>query len=248
MTRTTIAAIAASLALAVSACGSSSSSDDSGTDAATAAPAAKVDPRDFSAKIDNPYYPLRPGMRLRYEGAEGSRAAIEVVTITHQVKRIVGVPCVVLRDRLIIGGHVVEDTRDWYTQHRDGSVWYFGEDTRALDGHGRVKSRGGSWQAGIDGARPGVFMPAHPRVGQAFQQEYYKGHAEDRFRITSVNASIRVPFGRFRGTAVRTEEYSRLEPGAVTAKYYARGIGKVEEADIEGEDHERLRLVSVERP
>jgi hypothetical protein len=233
-------------ALAIGGCGSSSSSPgDAGSGAKAAG---TIDPKNFTSRVDNPYYPLAPGTTLRYRGAEGDRSATEVLTVTHQVKRILGAPCVVLRDRLVVGGRVVEDTRDWYTQDRAGNVWYFGEDTRTLDEHGHVKSRGGSWEAGVNGAKPGLFMPAHPRVGRVFQQEYYKGHAEDRFRITSVKASVRVAYGSFEKTALRTEEFSRLEPGAVAAKYYALGIGKVEEADIEGEDHERLELVSVERP
>lgn len=248
MLRHIAAAGAAIAALVAAGCGSGSSSGASGKAALSQAQGAgKVAPRNFTSKVDNQFYPLQPGTTLRYRGGEGTRPATEVVTITGSTKRILGVSCVVLRDRLVVGGRVVEDTRDWFAQDGKGNVWYFGEDTRALDEHGIVKSRGGSWEAGVDGAKPGLFMPAHPRVGQAFQQEYYKGHAEDRFRITDLAASVSVPFRRFSRTALRTEEFSRLEPGAVTAKYYARGIGKVVEADIEGEDHEKLELVSVTR-
>ena len=229
------------LALLAAGCGSGSSS--------TTATAPKIDPADFTAEVDNPYYPLIPGTVLRYEGREGPRKAKEVITVTHQVKRIQGVPCVVLHDRLTVDGRVVEDTYDWYTQDKRGTVWYFGEDTRTLGTNGEVKSRAGSWEAGVDGAKPGIFMPAHPRVGRTYQQEFYAGHAEDKFRITSLTATVTVPYGSAKGDAMRTVEFTRLEPGALAAKFYGKGVGKLLEADIAGEeDRERLELVSVKRP
>ena len=69
-------------------------------------------------------------------------------------------------------------------------------------------------------------MPARPRVGQAFRQEYYKGHAEDHFRIASLTAQVSVPYVSSR-RAMRTSEWSPLEPGVLEHKYYVRGVGLV---------------------
>ena len=99
-----------------------------------------------------------------------------------------------LDDRLYVRGRLAERTSDWYTQDAKGNVWYYGEATAELDAQGNVTSTEGSWQAGVDGARPGIFMPAHPKVGQSFRQEYYKGHAEDRFRVLSVHTTVNVPY------------------------------------------------------
>jgi hypothetical protein len=210
-----------------------------------AVPASGAD-QGFTARVTNPFYPLLPGMRWEYRGAKDARSLRDVVVVTHRVKRIGGVRCAVVIDRAYIGGRLAESTVDWFAQDGDGTVWYFGEATRELDGRGRVTSTEGSWRAGVDGARQGVFMPAHPRVGQSFAQEHYPGHAEDRFKLVSRTATIAVPFGTFAGSALLTEEWTPLEPGVRDAKWYVKGIGQVKEATLKGGD-ERAELVSFRR-
>jgi hypothetical protein len=151
----------------------------------------------------------------------------------------------VVHDNAYSRGKLSESTVDWYTQDHDGNVWYFGEDTKELDRKGRVTSREGTWRAGSRGARPGIFMPAHPSVGDSFRQEYYKGHAEDHFKVLDRSASIKVPYGSFH-TSLLTQEWTPLEPGAIDHKYYARGIGTVKEVTVKG-GKEVASLVSVER-
>jgi hypothetical protein len=214
--------------------------------AASAQPttAGGIDPGRFSARVTNPWFPLRPGTTFRYRGMKEGKRLLDVFAVSNRVKRIMGVPCVVVRDRLYLDGRLEESTYDWYTQDRTGSVWYFGEATRELDRHGRTISTEGSWQAGRDGAQPGIFMPAHPRVGQSFRQEFYKGHAEDRFRVLTLNGAVKVPYGSFRGGALVTKEWTPLEPNVVDHKYYVRGVGEVKETSVSG-PRELGELVSV---
>lgn len=153
-----------------------------------------------------------------------------------------------VRDRLYLDGSLAEDTTDWYSQDREGNVCYFGEATATFDARGRVESREGSFQAGVHGARPGIYMSGRPRVGQSLQQEYYKGHAEDRFTVASLRASVKVPFVSARRTALRTTERTPLEPKVLDAKYYVRGIGTVKELQVKGPGpREHLELVSFRR-
>jgi hypothetical protein len=197
----------------------------------------------FSAHVTNALFPMRPGTTWVYRGIEGGTPARDVVHATHRTVRIDGASCVVVHDRLVKHGRVVERTSDFYTQDETGTVWYFGENTAELDRHGHVVSREGTWRAGVRGARPGVIMPAHPRVGQFFHQEDFAGHAEDRFRVVAV-----VPGARS-GQApqlVRTREWTPLEPGVIDQKVYARGIGSVHEETVKGGE-ERLELVSMRR-
>jgi hypothetical protein len=105
-----------------------------------------------------------------------------------------------------------------------------------------VTSREGSWQAGVHGARAGIVMPARPRVGQSFRQEYLAGHAEDHFLVLSVAASVHVPYTSSR-RALLTKEWTPLEPGVIDHKVYLRGIGMVKEETVKGGD-ERGELVS----
>ena len=207
--------------------------------------AASVDPANFVRTVDNPWFPLRPGSVLRYEGEEDGVPESDVVEVTNRTKDILGVHATVVRDRVLKRGRVVESTYDWYAQDRAGNVWYFGEDTAELGRSGKVTSRAGSWQAGVHGAKPGIFMPANPRVGQSFRQEYLKGQAEDHFRVARLDTSVKVPFVSS-AHALRTTEWSPLEPKVLDAKYYVRGIGTVREQSLRGGD-ERLELVSFKR-
>ena len=202
-------------------------------------------PSSFTARVDNPWFPLRPGTVYVYRGVKDGAPAREVVTVTRRTKRIGGVPCVVVEDRLYLRGRLRERTTDWYSQDRRGNVWYLGETTAELDARGRVTSREGTWQAGRDGARAGIYMPAHPRVGVLGRQEYYKGHAEDHFRVLSLHASVRSPYTSSRN-ALLTREWTPLEPGVVDHKLYVRGIGIVVERAVKGGD-EHLELVSLRR-
>jgi hypothetical protein len=200
-------------------------------------------PSSFSAHVDNPWYPLLPGTRWVYVGVKDGRPSRDVVTVTHRRKTIAGVPCVVVEDRLYLRGRLGERTTDWYSQDRQGNVWYFGESTAELDAGGRVTSTDGTWTAGVDGARPGIYMPASPRVGQSGRQELYAGHAEDRFEVIGLFASVE---GSRTPTVLLTQEWTPLEPGVLDHKMYAHGIGVVLEQTEKGGD-ERNELVSVSR-
>ena len=213
--------------------------------AMAAAPASGAD-RGFTARVTNPYYPLLPGMRWEYRGVKDGRPLRDVVLVAERIERIGGVPCAVVLDRGYVDGRLAESTIDWFAQDGGGTVWYVGEATEELDRRGRVTSTEGSWRAGTNGARQGVFMPARPHVGQSFAQEHYPGHAEDHFKVVSRTATIAVPFGTFRDRALMSEEWTPLEPGVRDAKWYVKGIGQVKEATLKGGD-ERAELVSFRR-
>jgi len=213
---------------------------------ALAAPAGAVKrpPADhFTARVDNQWFPLLPGMRWVYRGSEDGARLRDVVRVLRHVELVDGVPCATVRDLVFRDGRLAESTIDWYTQDRRGRVWYFGEATKELDRHGRVKTREGSWRTGRDGARPGIFMPAHPRRGQAFEQEHYRGQAEDHFKVLTRHASVRVRYASFHHNALATREWTPLEPGVRDGKWYVHGIGQVAEATLRG-GTERLGLVS----
>jgi hypothetical protein len=194
-------------------------------------------------RVDNPWFPLRPGNTLVYRGTEDGSHLRDVFFTTYKTKQIEGVTCRAVHDRVFQNGILREVTTDWYAQTTRGTVWYFGERTALLDRHGNVVSREGSFQSGRGGAEAGIFMPAHPMAGQSFKQEDYPGHAEDRFTIRDLNAHISVPV-LASGHAMLTAETTPLEPGVLDHKYYVRDIGTVREVTVKG-GSESLRLVSV---
>jgi hypothetical protein len=199
----------------------------------------------FVAHVDNPYFPLPAGAVWRYVGSKDGKRSLDVMKVTARRKTIEGVKATVVSDRLYLNGRLEERTSDWYAQDTDGNVWYLGEDTAELDARGRVKTTEGSWQWGVNGAQPGIIMPAHPRAGQSGLQEFYKGNAEDHFRVLTTRARVRTPFVSST-RALRIKEWTPLEPGVVSVKYYLRGIGQVIEQDVKG-GTEVGRLVSFRR-
>jgi hypothetical protein len=179
-----------------------------------------------------------------YTGVKDGKRALDIVVVTGHVKRVDGVRTRVVEDRLYLDGVLEERSRDYYAQDGCGNVWYFGEDTATLEANGKVTSTEGSFHAGVGGAEPGVMMQARPQVGRWFRQEWYAGHAEDRYKVADRHASVKVPYGTFRNTALRTEERTRLEPDVVDNKYYVRGVGEVAELAVKG-GPERLELVEI---
>ena len=186
-----------------------------------------------SSLITNPLFPLARGSVYVYDGQKDGKAARDVMTVTRKVKTITGIHAAVVNDRLFLNGRLAERTTDWYAQDKRGTVWYLGEKTAELNAKGKVTSTEGSFLNGRDGAQGGIFMPAHPAVGQSFQQEAFKGEAEDRFRILDLAASVTTP-AVSSTSAMLTKETTPLEPGVVDHKYYVQGIGTVKEQQVAG--------------
>jgi len=194
-------------------------------------------------RVDNPWFPLKPGTRLVYRGSEDGAHTRDVQIATYRTKVIDGVTCRVVFDRVWTNGRLSERTHDFYAQTKRGTVWYFGERTATLDRHGHVQSREGSFMSGVDGAQAGIFMTPRPHRGPSFRQEDYPGHAEDVFTVVRRGARVTVPLLASH-QALLTQETTPLEPGVVDHKYYVRDVGTVREVTVKG-GHERLHLVGI---
>jgi hypothetical protein len=211
--------------------------------------APRYEPAKFSARVDNAWFPLKPGIVYIYHGTDNGKRARDVVHVTHSKVTIDGVSCRVIRDRLFLNGRLEERTKDYYTQDEDGNVWYFGEDTAELDAQGNVINTEGSWRTGRNGAQAGIFMEANPQVGDQYQQEFLRHHAEDHYKVLSLAAKIKVPFGTFGRNRLKhnvelTKEWTPLEPKVRDHKYYVRGVGEVKEKTVKG-GLEVARLVRI---
>ncbi|MFM9986079.1 MAG: hypothetical protein ACKVOK_12645 [Flavobacteriales bacterium] len=186
-----------------------------------------IDPSNFVTTITtyNPYFPLIPNRMLRFEGLteDGGEEIIEWMA-TGETKIIMGVTCFVVNDKVWVDGEVVEDTDDWFAQDLAGNVWYFGEAVQDFEG-GVLVSTAGSWEAGVDGALPGIRIPADPFPGHVYRQEYYACEAEDMAQDVTTGASVTTPYDAFTN-CLQTEEYTPLEADAPHEyKFYAPGIG-----------------------
>ncbi|MGH6706911.1 MAG: hypothetical protein ACREB1_08910 [Sphingomicrobium sp.] len=210
-------------------------------------------PANFSAPlfIDNPLFPLVAGRTFTYRGS-GPDGCEEIRTaVTHQTKTIAGIKARVVRDQAYEGScgaplTLVEDTFDWFAQDNAGNVWYMGEDTRDCEGAGNCVPGHGSWQAGVNGAKAGLIMLANPHMGDHYRQEYYVGFAEDEATVAGVGLTVRLSRPdaiqpRQFNNCLKTREYTRLEPGVTTYKYYCPNVGLV----MEQEKDIQIELVAI---
>ena len=168
---------------------------------------------------------------FRETDAEGAVRRV-VVTVTNDTKTIMGIEARVVHDVVTEDGQVTEDTFDWYAQDSDGNLWYLGEDTKEYE-DGKLKSTEGSWEAGVDGAQPGIILPANPKPGLTYREEYYAGHAEDGAEILSLTAHADVPYDTF-DHVLQTRNFTPLEPDLVEEKFYVSGVGPVLEITVTG--------------
>jgi hypothetical protein len=207
----------------------------------------EIDPEDFCTPEEisanpNPYFMLVTDRVMIYGGEteEGDEEIIEV-TVTDNTIEIMGVTCVEVRDIVTIDGEIVEDTRDWYSQDKDGNVWYFGEIALNYE-DGQVSDLDGSWKGGEDGAIPGILMWANPQIGQIYRQEFLLGEAEDVAEVGSLTETVISNEIEYTD-CLQTFEFTPLEPDSFEYKYYKSGVGLVlEENPDTGEVLELLAI------
>jgi hypothetical protein len=177
------------LILTTTACGG----DDNGS--SKQAPAAASRP-EFSAKVDNPFFPLSSAPVTIFRGREGNSRTRDANHVLKKRERVAGVPVTVVEVKEFENGELVERTLDYYAQRRDGSVWYFGERVNNYE-DGKLVHHEGQWLAGKNKAKPGLFMPSNPKVGHSFQQERAPGVAEDQSKVVAAGLNVTTPAGSF---------------------------------------------------
>jgi len=207
-----------------------------------------LDPADFTTRIDNRYWPMTPGTRWTYRETDEAGADLRVaVTVTGETKRIAnGVTARVVRDSVADGRQLVEDTFDWYAQDRQGNVWYMGEKTAEFE-HGKLNTTAGSFEAGVNGALPGIALPGHPTPGMRYRQEFSKGEAEDNGEVLSTREMAETPYGRFK-KALLTKDTDTIEPGVLEYKLYAPRVGPVLTLGVSGGPGSREELIDIDKP
>ena len=203
------------------------------------------DPHRFVSVVDNKYFPLTPGTRFIYVGTEDGEPLKNITDVLYTTRTVLGVKTTVVLDRLYKSGSLAEKTFDYYAEDDDGNVWYFGEDTKELE-NGKVISTAGTWLAGSNGAKPGIFMPSQRTVGQTTQQEFAPGVAEDKSTFLALNVTVTVPYGTL-AHCLKTKDFTPLEPGAYEYKFYCPDIGLVSGRDVVG-GTARLALKALLRP
>jgi hypothetical protein len=201
-----------------------------------------INPDDFVPVIDNKYFTLKPGTKFTYQNRTGTERG--EVTVTDEVKKLMGVTTTGVRVTEWRNGLLREDTTDWYAQDKAGNVWYFGESVNNYR-DGKLVHHTGSWEAGVGGAKPGILMRADPQLGDSYRQEYYLGRAEDIGTVVAVGQKVTVPYGTLEN-CVQIRDSSPLDPIA-EFKYFCADIGFLALEEVVGRGPE-AELVSVSRP
>ena len=196
-----------------------------------------------STNVTNPYFPVPSGKKYIYEGqTEDVLERIEEIRLA-TTKIILGIKCIIVNFKAYENGKLIEEAFDWYAQDNIGNVWYFGEAVDNYNPDGSFKDHEGSWEAGVDGAKPGIIMPANPRTGMKYREEYYPGEAEDEAQILSTKKTVTIPLGTY-NNCIKTRNWTRLERGINENKYYAPGVGLIKEVNLS--EHTEIILVAIE--
>jgi hypothetical protein len=186
-----------------------------------------VEKSEMSATGRNPYFILEPGYQLVFEGGRERL----VITVLDETKTVDGVMTRVVEERETKDNKLVEVSRNYFAiSQRTNDVFYFGEDVDNYKG-GKIVSHEGAWLAGVNGARFGLMMPGHVRLKARYYQEIAPKVAMDRAEIVSLSETVKTPAGEFKN-CLKVEETTPLEPGVKEYKYYAAGVGLVQDGSL----------------
>jgi hypothetical protein len=185
----------------------------------------------FSSTGRNPFFILEPNYQLVLAGGDASEAAEVTITVLNETSQVNGTETRVVEERESIGGELIEISRNFFAIcDETNSVFYFGEEVDDYES-GNIVSHEGAWLAGEDANRAGVIMPGNILLGARYYQEIAPNVALDRAEIIDMGEVIQTPSGDFTDTLI-TRETTPLEPDVAELKYYAVGIGLIQEEDL----------------
>jgi hypothetical protein len=217
----------------------------------------EFDADNFDSPVANPWFPLVAGTEYVYEAEEEEGLLTTRIIVTGDTKQVMGITAMVVREieeiyiEELDQTFILEDTFDWFAMDNEGNVWYFGEETTSFEYDDEWNLEGtnneGAWEAGVDGALPGILILGDPVVGASYQQEFFEGEAEDMAKVLRLNAKVSIDFGDFEDVMV-TKEWNPLSPGSVEHKYYAPGVGLVYIKELSGGKTVIVELVEINGP
>lgn len=175
----------------------------------------------------NPYIVLEPGASLTL--ADGREEL--VITVLPETRTVDGIETRVVEERETNGGALAEVSRNYFAiSRRTNSVFYFGEEVDIYK-NGKVAGHEGAWLSGQNGAHFGLMMPGMPLLGARYYQELAPRIAMDRAEIVNMSETLVTPAGTFKNV-LKVRETTPLERGTTEFKYYAAGIGLVQDGSL----------------
>ena len=141
------------------------------------------------------------------------------------------VEALAVEDKEFTDGKLTEITLDYFAQDDAGTVYYLGEDVDEYK-NGSISGHNGGWLLGKETQKPGVLLPAHPKVGDKFMSEDVPKITWEKDAVISVGETVAVPAGTYEN-CLKVKE--RASDGTTEYKYYAPGIGCIKEVESDGE-------------
>jgi hypothetical protein len=190
---------------------------------------------DFSTPAENPYFPLTTGMTrvMLGTGTEEGKPITEmaVLTIVGPGPMIMGVQSIVASDEVFHGTRLIERAVDYFAADAAGNIWYLGEDVENFryDDAGVLTGtdNASAWKAGVNGAVPGISMPADLTMNvELFQEHAPADEAMDYASVVETGLTLDTPAGHFTDV-VKFYEASMSELDLREFKYYAPGVGMI---------------------
>lgn len=206
----------------------------------------EIRPADFTTDITNRYFALPMGKKMTFEATTKAGVVERIeIEILRETKTIEGVETIVYLDRVYNDDQLIEETRDYLAQHKNGDVWYFGEDVDNYE-NGQLKDHSGSFLHGRDGAKAGIWMKAEQRVGDSYRQEYYPGEAEDMRDTVATGLAVTTKLASYTD-CVKVYDWTPLDKASREYKYYCPQVSSL----VLNEDLEtgkRSELTNVTTP
>jgi hypothetical protein len=185
----------------------------------------------FTPTGRNPFFILEPNYQLVLSGGDAGDVAQVMITVLNETRDVNGTETRVVEERETLGGELAEISRNFFAICEEtNSVFYFGEEVDDYE-NGILIAHEGAWLAGEGANKAGVIMPGTILLGARYYQEIAPDIALDRAEIIDMGEVIQTPSGDFTDTLI-TQETNPLEPDVAELKYYAAGIGLIQEEDL----------------
>ena len=197
-------------------------------------------------RVDNPWFPLKPGTRYVYRG-QGGRARVPRRAdrdVPHQGRRRRHLSCGARPRLQRTGGLDRADATTGTPRPRAATVWYFGENTAD------ARPAAATWSAtrarsprGSAVRRPASSCPHTRTSDRPTGRSSCVGRPRTSSQWCATAGTSDTPLVASQHALV-TREFSPLEPGIVEHKYYVRDVGDVYDVSVRGEVA-HARLVSL---
>lgn len=185
----------------------------------------------FTSTGRNPFFILEPNYQLVLSGGDAGDVAQVMITVLNETRDVNGTETRVVEERETLGGELAEISRNFFAICEEtNSVFYFGEEVDDYE-NGILIAHEGAWLAGEGANKAGVIMPGTILLGARYYQEIAPDIALDRAEIIDMGEVIQTLSGDFTDTLI-TQETNSLEPDVAELKYYAAGIGLIQEEDL----------------